>query len=137
MMLEELQRRNYSTVTTRKYMAVVSDFAKHFGKSPDKLGPQRTSNLSRLSTEGMQADAWHGGQPGSSAALLFRSRAPISPDSISLFQTKPSGLHVAMPRVGPASANASPRTRFERVAANSFIQAARMYRGRDFQFGAR
>ena len=27
--------------------------------------------------------------------------------------------------------------RFERVAPNSFIQAARMYRGRDFQFGAR
>jgi hypothetical protein len=26
--------------------------------------------------------------------------------------------------------------RFERVAANSFIQAARMYRGRDVQFGA-
>ena len=39
MMLEELQRRNYSEITTRKYLQVVSDFAKHFGKSPDKLGP--------------------------------------------------------------------------------------------------
>jgi integrase/recombinase XerD len=39
MMLEELQRRNYSAITTRKYLRVVSDFAKHFGKSPDKLGP--------------------------------------------------------------------------------------------------
>src|SRR6266446_6736042 len=39
MMLEELQRRNYSEITTRKYLKVVSDFAKHFGKSPDKLGP--------------------------------------------------------------------------------------------------
>ena len=39
MMLEELQRRNYSAITTRKYLQVVSDFAKHFGKSPDKLGP--------------------------------------------------------------------------------------------------
>ncbi|HXY13978.1 MAG TPA: tyrosine-type recombinase/integrase [Terriglobales bacterium] len=38
-MLEELQRRNYSEITTRKYLRVVSDFAKHFGKSPDKLGP--------------------------------------------------------------------------------------------------
>src|ERR1700757_3971622 len=38
-MLEELQRRNYSAVTTRNYLRVVSDFAKHFGKSPDKLGP--------------------------------------------------------------------------------------------------
>ena len=33
------QRRNYSEITTRKYLRVVSDFAKHFGKSPDKLGP--------------------------------------------------------------------------------------------------
>jgi len=39
MMLEELQRRNYSAITTRNYLRVVSDFAEHFGKSPDKLGP--------------------------------------------------------------------------------------------------
>jgi integrase/recombinase XerD len=39
MMLEELQCRNYSEITTRKYVRVVSDFAKHFGKAPDKLGP--------------------------------------------------------------------------------------------------
>jgi len=39
MMLEELQRRNYSEITTRKYLKVVTDFARHFGKSPDQLGP--------------------------------------------------------------------------------------------------
>ena len=39
MMLEALQRRNYSEITTRKYLQVVTNFAKHFGKSPDKLGP--------------------------------------------------------------------------------------------------
>jgi integrase/recombinase XerD len=39
MMLEELQRRNYSEITTRKYLQVVTAFARHFGKSPDKLGP--------------------------------------------------------------------------------------------------
>ncbi|HET9306092.1 MAG TPA: site-specific integrase [Candidatus Sulfotelmatobacter sp.] len=38
MMLEELQRRNYSADTTRNYLRVVADFAMHFGKSPDKLG---------------------------------------------------------------------------------------------------
>jgi integrase/recombinase XerD len=38
MMLEELQRRNYSAVTTRNYLRVVAEFAKYFGKSPDKLG---------------------------------------------------------------------------------------------------
>src|SRR5712664_2375042 len=35
MMLEELQRRNYSAITTRNYLRVVADFAKYFGKSPD------------------------------------------------------------------------------------------------------
>ena len=39
MMLEELQRRNYSAITTRNYLRVVTEFAKYFGKSPDKLGP--------------------------------------------------------------------------------------------------
>ena len=39
MMLEELQRRNYSEITTRKYLRYVTAFARHFGKSPDQLGP--------------------------------------------------------------------------------------------------
>ena len=39
MMLEELQRRNYSAITTRNYLRVVTELAKYFGKSPDKLGP--------------------------------------------------------------------------------------------------
>src|ERR1700688_638902 len=39
MMLEELERRNYSESTTRRYLRYVERFARHFGKSPDKLGP--------------------------------------------------------------------------------------------------
>jgi integrase/recombinase XerD len=38
LMLEELQRRNYSKTTTRTYVSVVRDFAKHFHRSPDQLG---------------------------------------------------------------------------------------------------
>ena len=37
-MLEELQRRNYSSETTRAYLFAVKDFAGYFGKRPDKLG---------------------------------------------------------------------------------------------------
>ena len=37
-MLEELQRRNYSRPRSRLF-SCVEQFAKHFGKSPDKLGP--------------------------------------------------------------------------------------------------
>jgi integrase/recombinase XerD len=39
MMLEELQRRNYCSETIRHYLRYVELFARHFGKSPDKLGP--------------------------------------------------------------------------------------------------
>src|SRR5258707_393882 len=40
MMLEELQSRNYSTITTRNYLRVVADFARYFGKSPTTAGLQ-------------------------------------------------------------------------------------------------
>jgi integrase/recombinase XerD len=40
MMLEELQRRNYSQHTTRHYIRTVEDFAQRFHCSPDRLGPR-------------------------------------------------------------------------------------------------
>jgi integrase/recombinase XerD len=39
MMLEELQRRNFSTHTIRYYIRTVEDFARHFNRPPDRLGP--------------------------------------------------------------------------------------------------
>jgi integrase/recombinase XerD len=40
MMLEELQRRNYSQHTTRCYIRTVEDFARRFNRAPDRLGPR-------------------------------------------------------------------------------------------------
>jgi site-specific recombinase XerD len=39
-MLEELQRRNYSENTTRHYIRTVEEFARHFNRAPDRLGPR-------------------------------------------------------------------------------------------------
>ena len=39
-MLEELQRRNYSSKTIRLYLRHVAEFAKHFHRSPDQLGAE-------------------------------------------------------------------------------------------------
>jgi len=40
MMLEELERRNYSEATTRCYIRTVEDFSRRFKRSPDGLGPE-------------------------------------------------------------------------------------------------
>jgi integrase/recombinase XerD len=39
-MLEELQRRNLSPITTRIYLRSVEEFARYYQKSPDQLGPE-------------------------------------------------------------------------------------------------
>src|SRR5262245_56036052 len=40
MMLEELQRRNYTESTTRAYLRIIEDFARYFKRAPDQLGPE-------------------------------------------------------------------------------------------------
>lgn len=41
MMLEELQRRHYSHRTAKTYVRIVRDFAQHFHRSPNQLGPEQ------------------------------------------------------------------------------------------------
>jgi hypothetical protein len=39
-MLRELQRRNYSPATIRSYLGAVQQFAGHFHRSLEQLGPE-------------------------------------------------------------------------------------------------
>jgi integrase/recombinase XerD len=39
-MLDELQRRNYSPSTVCSYIHAIEDFARYFGRSPHRLGPE-------------------------------------------------------------------------------------------------
>lgn len=39
--LEELERRNYTQSTTRAYLRTIDEFARHFNRPPDQLGPEQ------------------------------------------------------------------------------------------------
>lgn len=41
MMLEELERRNYSQSTVRTYVKTIADLARYFKRRPDQLGPDQ------------------------------------------------------------------------------------------------
>jgi len=41
LMLEEIQRRNFTESTRRAYLRIIEDFARYFKRPPDQLGPEQ------------------------------------------------------------------------------------------------
>ena len=72
LMLEELQRRNYSQTTVSSYIKIVAAFARHFQRPPDQLGPEEIRAISAASAERAKAGAEQWGRKqqhcGSSSA---------------------------------------------------------------------
>ena len=84
LMLEELQRRNYSQNTVRSYIHAVEDFAKYFHRSPDRLGPNHIREYQVHLFRDCKLSA--GTIEGRTAALRFlfvkTLRRPYLPDHI-------------------------------------------------------
>ena len=85
LMLEELERRNYSPATLRAYLRAVGEFARYFNCRPDQLGPDlirqyqaylfRERKLSPGTIEGRKAaDQW---DPAKDEAAGEQCRAGI------------------------------------------------------------
>jgi integrase/recombinase XerD len=84
LMLDELQRRNYSPNTVRSYVHAVEEFARYFRRSPEQLGPDHVREYQvhlfrdrKLSPRTIE---------GQTAALRFlfvkTLRRPYLPDAI-------------------------------------------------------
>ncbi len=62
LMLDELERRNYSPNTVRSYLHAVETFARHFRRSPEQLGPDH------------DGAAWHANRRNITPAGFLPSR---------------------------------------------------------------
>ena len=82
-MLEDLRIRNYAPTTVECYIRSVSEFAKHFNKPPDQLGPEeiRSWQLFLLNEKRVKLSTYI----QAVCALRFLPRAP------SVFRTQPGG----------------------------------------------
>jgi hypothetical protein len=87
-MLEDLQIRNYSPNTVAAYIRRVAEFAKHFGKSPELLGPEEIReyqlylikekgvSLSRPTSRRFAGSAFSTPTPSAVPSALTVSRCP-------------------------------------------------------------
>jgi hypothetical protein len=79
MMLEELERRNYTESTTRAYLQIVQDFACYFHRSPDQLGPEQMASKRRgENLRGAFSTAVNSGSDAASASAANESPAVLS-----------------------------------------------------------
>jgi hypothetical protein len=91
-MLEDLQIQNDSPTTIRLYLHSVAEFARHFHKPPDQLGPRAHSPVPALPDQGQTGIAVYLCPVGLRAALpVYPHAPPQNPDrtdSVSARRTK-------------------------------------------------
>ena len=72
MMLEELQRRNFSEDTIRHYIHTVEDFARHFNRPPDRLGLRHIREYQAHLFQKRKLSSHHVLKPGQKVAFSVR-----------------------------------------------------------------
>ncbi len=96
-MLEELQRRNYSSETIRLYIHAVKEFAACFRRSPEQLGPEEIRQYQHHLLTRTQAGSADGKGADVSTAVSLRAGAQAP-------------LHARVPSHTEGPAEASDRT---------------------------
>ena len=84
LMLDELERRNYSPTTVRSYLHAVEEFARHFGRSPEQLGPDHVREYQvHLFRERKLSARTIAGQTAALRFLFVKTlRRPYLPDAL-------------------------------------------------------
>lgn len=84
LMLDELERRNYSPNTVRSYLHAVEEFARHFHRSPEQLGPDHVREYQvHLFRDRKLSARTIAGQTAALRFLFVKTlRRPYLPDTI-------------------------------------------------------
>jgi hypothetical protein len=95
MMLEELQRRNYSQATVRAYLHAVEAFAEYFHTQPDRLGLEHIRTWQAHLFHDKKTIREHRDADDCRRAILFcqDAAAAISSGRGSLPEETPSSSH--------------------------------------------
>ena len=115
LMLEELQRRNYSQTTVTSYIKTVADFAKYFQRPPDQLGSDEIRQYQLyLLKERKQGVRTVGNHTAALAFLLLQ-------DAEAKLSGRRSALSASAPQAAdhPDTGRSSPAHRFSQQSVPS------------------
>lgn len=91
-LIEKLRLKNYSPKTQQAYVAAVAHFARHFGRSPDQLGPEEIHRW-QLHLKDVKKASWSGYNIAMSALRFFYREVLEREDLIMRFGAFASPRH--------------------------------------------